>query len=108
MRIWFALLGAPILALADQSIAYSMTVWACAHQQVLAMHGVHALFFAATLGGTVAAWGLWRATSRRKMGDETLKRRHFLAVLATAVGALSALAIAAMWVPNWMLSPCFA
>ena len=33
---------------------------------------------------------------------------HFLAVLATAVGALSALAIAAMWVPNWMLSPCFA
>jgi hypothetical protein len=108
MRIWFALLAAPILALADQSIAYSMTVWACAHQQALAMHGVHVLFLAVTVAATFAAWGSWRATLRRKSGDETLARRHFLAGLATATGALSALVIAAMWIPNWVLSPCLA
>jgi hypothetical protein len=108
MRIWFALLAAPVLALADQSIAFAMTGWACAHQQTLAMHGVHVLFLAATVAGTLAARGLWRATLRVKTGDETLARRHFLAGLATASGALSALVIAAMWIPNWVLSPCLA
>ena len=106
MRIWFALLVAPILALTDQSVAYAMTGWACAHQQAFALHGVHLVFFAATITGTIAAWGLWRATSPSRTRNETLARRHFLAGLATASGALSALAIAAMWIPNWVLSPC--
>ena len=106
MRIWFALLAAPILALTDQSIAYAMTGWACAHQQAVALHGVHLVFFAASVAGTIAAWGLWRATSLSQTRSETLARRHFLAGLATASGALSALAIAAMWIPNWVLSPC--
>jgi len=108
MRIWFALLAAPTLALTDQSIAFAMTGWACANQQTIVMHGVHALFLAAIIAATIWAWGLWRSTSRGKSRDETLARRHFLAGLATASAALSALVIAAMWVPNWMLSPCFA
>jgi hypothetical protein len=108
MRTWFALLVAPILALTDQSVAYAMTGWACAHQQAVAVHGVHVLFLAATIAGTFAAWGLWRATLPSKTRNETLARRHFLAGLATASGALSALAIAAMWIPNWLLSPCLA
>lgn len=108
MRIWFALLATPILVLADQSIAYAMTGWACAHQEAFAVHGVHVLFLAAVVVGTVAASGLWRATVPTKARDETLARRHFLAGLATGSGALSALVIAAMWVPNWALSPCLA
>jgi hypothetical protein len=108
MRIWFALLVAPILALTDQSVAYAMTGWACAHQQAFAMHGIHVIFLAATLAGTIAAGGLWRTTSASKTRNETLARRHFLAGLATASGTLSALVIAAMWIPNWLLSPCFA
>src|SRR5205823_5272575 len=31
MRIWFALLVAPLLALADQSISLAAVGWACAH-----------------------------------------------------------------------------
>ena len=108
MRIWFPLLAAPTLALTDQSIALAMTGWACANQQAFAMHGVHALFLAATLAATIVAWGRWRATLRAKTSNETLARRHFLAGLATASAALSALVIAAMWVPNWVLSPCLA
>jgi hypothetical protein len=107
MRIWFPLLAAPTLALTDQSIALAMTGWACANQQAFAMHGVHALFLVATVAATVAAWGLWRATSRAKP-DEPIARRHFLAGVATASSALSTLVIAAMWVPNWILSPCLA
>ena len=87
MRIWFALLAAPILALTDQSIAYAMTGWACAHQQAVALHGVHLVFFAASVAGTIAAWGLWRATTPSQTRSETLARRHVLAGLGGAVRA---------------------
>jgi hypothetical protein len=106
MRIWFALLAAPIFALADQSVSYATVGWACAHQQAFAVHAVHVLFLSATAAGTVAAWQLWRATSTTKARSETLARRHFLAGLGTASGALSALVIIAMWIPTWVLAPC--
>jgi hypothetical protein len=35
-------------------------------------------------------------------------QRHFLAGIATIVAALSAAAIAAMWLPTWLISPCIA
>lgn len=107
MRIWFALLLAPVLALADQSIAYATAGWACAHQGVLAMHGVHLIFVAMVVASTFAASQLWRATAGPAGADEPLARRHFLAGIATASGALSTAVILAMWIPNWLLSPCF-
>jgi hypothetical protein len=106
MRIWFALLLAPVLMLTDQSVAYSTTGWACATQHPLAVHGVHAVFLIATMVGTVLAWQLWRDTQPPHGDSETLARRHFLAGLATASGALSALTIAAMWLPVWFIASC--
>ena len=106
MRTWFALLVAPLLALADQSVAYATTGWACAHQQSIAVHGVHFVFLVCVIAATVMAWRLWRA--RAPGAGESAARRHFLAGLATASGALSVLLIAAMWYPSWVLSPCFA
>jgi hypothetical protein len=107
MRIWFALLLAPVLALADQSVSYAMAGWACAHQHSVAAQGVHFVFLAAVVAATIMAWQLWHATPARG-ADEPAVGRHFLAGLATASGALSGLVIIAMWIPNWMLSPCFA
>jgi hypothetical protein len=106
MRIWFALLAAPILALADQSVSYATVGWACAHQHAFAVHAVHVVFLAATAAGTAAAWQLWRETSPTNATHEAFARRHFLAGLATASGALSAVVIVAMWVPTWVLAPC--
>jgi hypothetical protein len=99
MRIWFALLAAPLLALADQAIAYATAGWGCANQNGIAMQLLHAGFLAAVLGGTVAAWQMRRATSPGIV-------RHFLAGLATASGALSALVIFAMWIPTWIVAAC--
>src|SRR5436305_12125176 len=105
MRIWLALLIAPILALTDQSVAYAAAAWACgAHQGVAVMHAVHALFLAAIATTTVMAWRHWQGT---RSTTERSATRHFLAGIATASAALSALAILAMWIPNWLLSPCF-
>src|SRR5437762_8702266 len=103
MRIWFALLVAPTLALTDQSVAYATVGWACSHQQVLAVHAVHALFLLATAAGTVLAWQLWLSTAPAGSGSEPIARQHFLAGLATASGALSALTIAAMWIPTFVI-----
>jgi hypothetical protein len=106
MRTWLALLLAPVLMLADQSIAYATVGWACARQQVLVMHAVHAGFLLAMLVATFLAWQLWHQTVPSEGSDETLKRRHFLAGLAMASGLFSALVTAAMWLPTFIIPAC--
>jgi len=106
MRTWLALLVAPVLALADQSIAFSMATWMCNRQHMLPMHALHASFAAAILVATATAWSHWRRSAAA--ADPSTERRHFIAGVATASGALSALAVVAMWIPTWLLSPCFA
>ena len=107
MAIWLALLVAPVLALADQSVALSITVWACRGQHGLALHALHAAFAAATAATTLLAWRCWRATVPAMAADETTARRHFLAGMAIGVSALSFLVILALWGPTWALSACW-
>ena len=106
MRIWFPLLAVPVLALIDQSVGYVTTVWACAHQDTLAVHVVHVPFLLAAAIGTLVAWHTWRGSSPMKAESETLARRHFLAGLATGAAALSVLVILAMWAITWVLRSC--
>jgi ferric-dicitrate binding protein FerR (iron transport regulator) len=109
MRTWPALLLAPVLALADQSVAYAMVGWSCASQNHAASHWVHAAFLLATIATLVPAWRAHR-TTRASAGRprERGSREAFTAQLALLVGALSAAMIGAMWIPQWVLSPCFA
>ena len=106
MRTWFALLGAPLLALADQSVSYATVGWSCAHQHTLVAHAVHGVVLAAVVIGTLLAWQLWHETRPVRVQGEELARRHFMAGLAAASGALSALVVGAMWLPVWILGPC--
>ena len=106
MRIWIALLVAPLLALTDQSVAFAVVGWACAHQSAYAIHGVHLLFLALTAACAVFAGWQWRAAARADTDGEAVGRARFLVSLATASAALSALAIAAMWLPTWLIASC--
>src|ERR1700704_5971696 len=106
MRIWFALLAAPILALADQIVSYAPVGWACAHDHTAAVHAVHALFLVAVVAGTVPAWRLWHATRSVKAGNEKLARRRFFVGPAAASGALAIVVIVSMWMPTWVIAPC--
>jgi hypothetical protein len=106
MRIWFPLLLAPILALADQGIAYATAGWACANQNVFVLHAIHAASLAVCVAGAVVALGLWRET-RLVDGDERQKVRYFLSGLGFASATFAAATIAAMWIPNWLLSACY-
>ena len=106
MAIWLALLVAPILALADQTVALSMTGWAFRGQHGLALHVVHMAFALATAAATLLAWRRWREAAAGTAASETTARRRFLAGMALGVAALSLLVIVTMWVPTWLLSSC--
>lgn len=106
MRIWFALLAVPALALIDQSVSYATAIWACSHQNAFAVHAVHSVFLIIALAGALAAWQAWRQAASVEMHNETLARRRFVAGLATGSAALSVLVIVAMWAVTWVLRAC--
>jgi hypothetical protein len=106
MAIWLALIVAPILALADQGVALSMTAWACRGQHGFALHVVHAAFALATGAAMLLAWLRWRETPRVATSSEAVARRRFFAGMAIAISALSLLVILTMWFPTWVLSSC--
>ena len=76
------------------------------------MHAVPAAFGAVSLVLTLMAAAEARRLHRAGAaephvdGDTRALRRYFVAWMASGVGALSTLAIVAMWMPQWMLSPC--
>jgi hypothetical protein len=113
MKIWLALLAAPSLALACQSIMYALVTPSCSVQTRLLVHAV-------ALGGlvlaalfTLLARGEWAARAvATPEGPDSDKPdagsvRRFLAMVATAVGGLSCLVIITMWIGAWVLSPCW-
>ena len=108
MQIWLALIVAPLLALTDQAIAFSLVGWACAHQNAALLHAEHSFFLALATAAAIMAFRYWRKTGRANAGTPDAARRqlHFLAGLAATVAAFAALAIAAMWIPTWMISAC--
>ena len=106
MRIWFPLVAAPLLALADQSVSFAVVGWACTHQLPIAVHAVHALFLVTAGAGTLPALTAWRALPGGASADEALAQRRFFTGIAAAAGSLSTLAILAMWVPAWLMAPC--
>jgi hypothetical protein len=107
MRIWLALIVAPLLALESQSIAFALVHWACDHQTMVAVHALYVACIGTTVVFGALAWRHGRE-SVTVAGSEARRRQRFLSGLATASAALSSLVIAAMWVPTWMLSPCIA
>jgi hypothetical protein len=108
MRIWLALLAAPSLALACQTAMFALVTPSCSAQTRIAIHAVAA---ASLLLCVVFTWLARSAGApvRHAADDDSAEppaTRHFLAVVAAAVGALSSLLVLAMWIAVWVLSPC--
>jgi hypothetical protein len=113
MRIWLALLFAPTLALACQTIMYSLVTPSCSVQTRVAIHAVALACLALAAAFTLMARGYWREIAPAAPhgpdhdGADRPTSRRFLAVVATAVGGLSVLVILMMWIAAWVLSPCW-
>ncbi|HUR90402.1 MAG TPA: hypothetical protein VMZ74_15050 [Ramlibacter sp.] len=109
MRIWLALLASPSLALAAQSIMFSLVTPSCTQQTRIWLHVVAAATLAASLLFTWLAREAGAPVQFAADDDaaDPPMTRHFLAVCATAVGAISSLVILCMWMVAWVLSPCY-
>lgn len=109
MRIWLALLAAPSLALACQGAMYALVTPSCSTQTRIAIHVVAAVALLLCVGFTLLARSAGAPVRFGADQDsaEPSATRHFLSVVATAVGTISALVVVAMWMAAWVLSPCF-
>ena len=105
-RTWPAVLLAPLLALADQSVAYAFVGWSCAHQAMAPLHAVHAAFLVAVLATAVSPSRRLDPDAPPTLQVEEHERRNFFALVGVLTAALSALVIVAMWIPQWFISPC--
>jgi hypothetical protein len=116
MRSWPALLVAPLIALTDLSVLYAMVTPSCARQDRVALHAVAATSLVVVIGLTLLAWRAWRRESRASGGaaaftaadsSAVAQRPSFIDTVALAVGALSLLVCLALWLPVWLISPCY-
>ena len=96
MKVWPALLLAPLLALASNHLGYALAAGACERGEEGWLHGVFALCFLLILFTTGLAW-----TEFRKRG-----RQETLPLVATWTGAFFALVVAAMWGMRLFVDPC--
>jgi heme A synthase len=112
MKSWFALVFGPSTALGVQSVMYSMVTPSCASQSRLGIHlaAAVALLVVAVLAVLAFSdWSTYRAEPGASPDDDDgdpRSTRRFLAIVATAVAALSCLVIVGMWFGLWVLSPC--
>ena len=110
MNIALPLLLPPLLALAQQSVTYALVAPACASQRGSWLHAVSAAFVLATALLMLVAVREVRRSDRSALAaqgaEAAARRRHFVALLATGIAALSTLVCLAMWWPQWLLSPC--
>ena len=111
MKSWLALVVSPAVALGTQSVLYAMVTPSCSAQTRLQLHIAAAVALAVVVVMAVLAFGessLHRGEPGSRDSDEGHPpvRRRFLATMASAVTALSALVILAMWFALWVLSPC--
>ena len=126
MRSWPALLLAPLIALADLSAIYALVTPACMRQDRSGLHVVAVAALLIVLALTLLAWHAWLDASARvdgsamvagpngdprevtrADGDAAVDRQRFIALVAVLVGALSVLVCLALWLPIWLLSPCY-
>jgi hypothetical protein len=109
MKIWLALLASPSLALAAQSVMFALVTPSCSTQTRVGIHAVAAVSLLLSVVFTLLARDAGapvRFAADSDTSDPPMTR-HFLAVVATAVGAISSLVILAMWIVAWVLSPCY-
>ena len=108
VRIWSVLFVPPLVFLVMITAEYAMVPWACENQHRLPLHVVAAISLAIVLGFLGLAWRNWRATGVEPPDDspEPQVRLRFFSVLGLMMTTIVAVATAALWLAQFVLSPC--
>ncbi len=115
-KIWAPMLVTPVIALGGQSIVYALATPLCERQAGPWVHAVFLLLLAGAAWLVACAWGEARRLDAAHVSsagqalppdtDRHGPNRLFLARVAAGTAAIATLALLAMWVPSWLLSPC--
>jgi hypothetical protein len=95
MRLWPALVLAPLFALASISLGYALVTPACETSRTWIVHASALVFLCLSLATTGLAWSTLASA-----------RREFLPLVATGTGAFFSAVIAAQWVAVFLIAPC--
>ncbi|MDR5883524.1 hypothetical protein [Caballeronia sp. LZ032] len=111
MKTWLALLGAPSIVLTCVSVNYALLAPACRLSNHTLLDGVSGASLVVCVLATLLAWQRWRDARRAhpvlsNNASDLPARPAFVAAVATGVGALSVLAVIAIWIPQWILPAC--
>ena len=108
MRYWPAILLPPFLFLTLLCAGYALVPWACENQTRAPLHWLSAISLALAMIGIVVAWRDWRELGLKRPDDKA-ERPSWLRLL-TVVGlmqsSLFTLAIAALWLTQFVIPPC--
>jgi hypothetical protein len=107
MRALAGLLLAPVVFMAGFQTIYSMTPWACYHQQWSAvLHVIPVAMLIGTASGFWIALANWRAAGAAWPDDSAAFGARFLAVLGMMFSAYLFLLSLVQWFPVFLLNPC--
>ena len=94
---WLGLIGAPLLFLTNMQVNLMLTPWVCGNGHFWLIHLAHLITLALIAFLGVPAW----TSSRRTSGGQ-----HFIALLSISMSAFAGVALAAHWLPNFLLGAC--
>jgi hypothetical protein len=104
LAYWLGIVAAPSMVLAYVSGGYALVAWACRTQRHVVLDAAALLAAGVTLVAlALAAWAWRHAPSAPPPRAE---RHRFLGFVATALSALSFLAVVAQWSTRFALGPC--
>jgi hypothetical protein len=109
-KAWPGLFIAPFAFFANLSILYTVIPWTCGHQQRWPLHAVAATTLALAALGMLWGFAAWRRARGAPGADgaDAATRVQFLGMVGALMSALFALAIAAQWFAQFVISPCLA
>ena len=107
--VGIAMLLSPLLVLAEQSATYALVTPLCARQAGEWLNLVALPFVVGVAALTLISWRASKRLQQERLPPDTDRHgpnRLFLARIALGSGVLSLIALLALWLPQWVLSPC--
>lgn len=105
---WASIVAAPLVFLANLSLAYALVPLACETQRHAALHFSNGVALTLTVAAALLAWHSLQTPPPKGAPRETVARMTFLSQIGIGTSALAALAVLLQWSAQWMLDPCFA
>ena len=108
MRLWIAIIIAPLVGLAQLTVNYALVDLECVTQRRFPVHVVSGVSLAIAIAGILLAWQAWRAAGVEPPDDGATAASNvrFLAAVGMALSALVALTIGAQWIATAFVAPC--